>query len=167
MTNQSREHYPDVAIDKLGSIGGNGGIAMDARPLNLCAVSFGGGIIDSHQNPVLLLENATNHNFEQHRRDGFSFSAHRTDKVIESFILPDNAGGSEPTGNALSAPGKKYTDHDQMQSPGRALMKNNGQCGGNDLPTVWKNPFVKHELAFLKCVLVPTKHIGKMSHFYL
>ena len=102
VTNQSREDDPDVAVDELGPIGGNGGIAMDARPLDLRAVSPGGGIINSHKYPVLLLENAANHHFKQHRGDGFSFSSHRADKVIESFILPDNAGGSEPTGNRFS-----------------------------------------------------------------
>ena len=166
MTYQSREYYPDVTVDEPGPVRSRNGIAMNTCSLDFWPIPLGGGIVNGHQNPVLLLVNTVNHNFKQYCSDGFSFSPYRADKVVESFILPDNTGGSELAGNGLSAFGKEYTDHDQMQTPSRASMKYISQCGSRSLPAVRKNPFSKHWLSFQN-VSFAKKNIGRMSHFLL
>jgi hypothetical protein len=42
-----------------------------------------------------------------------------------------------------------------------------GKRNANNLPAIWEYPFVKHRLTFPNVSFLITKHIGRMSRFYL
>lgn len=139
---------------------------MDSCPLNLWAISFRSGIINSHQNPCLFSVNQSHHDLKQYSRNGFSFLAQPADEIVESFVLPDNSGGAEPVGNSSSTFGENDSSYDDTEPSGRALMKNVAKRNHHGLPAVRKNPFVEHWLSFPN-VSLATKHIGRMGHFCL
>jgi len=165
MVNHSRDSYPQMSIDKLSPVRGGRWITMDSRPLNLMPISLCRTIIDSHQEPLLFFVNQTYHNFKQDLRYYFSFSADRTDELVERFILLADTSSPEPTGYGFSAFGEDNSSEDYSQSPGRALMQNAAKSNAPDLPVVRENPFIKHRLSFANVFFVSTKHIGKDKPF--
>jgi hypothetical protein len=166
MANKSRQRYPDMAIDEFGAVGANCGVAMDTGTFDLWAVSSGGSIVNTHQNPVIFSVNKVYHKPKQYRCDYFSFLADRADEIIERLISSGNTGTAKPTGNGSTAFGKDNSGYDNAQSPGRTLVEYAAQNYNHDLPAIRENPFVKHiGSPFLKCFVFATKHIGKDEPF--
>ncbi len=103
MSSQSRQRYPDMAIDKLCSVRADSGVAMDTCAGNFGAVSFCRAVINSHKNPVLFFVNELYHNFKQYCCDYFSFLSYRADKIVECFVTFGNIGCPKPACYGFSA----------------------------------------------------------------
>jgi hypothetical protein len=155
------------AHHRLSPIRGGRWITMDSRPLDKRPISLCRAIIDSHQDPVIFAMSQTYHNFKQHSRYYFSFSADRADEIVGRFISLLYTSGPEPTGYGSSAFGKANSSEDYSQSPGRALMQDTAKSSYPDLPVVRENPFIKHRLSFANVRFVSTEHIGKDEPFLL
>jgi hypothetical protein len=129
------------------------------------AISLGGSIIDTHQNPAFTFVNTMYHTFKQYGCNYLSFLADRADEIIERLIVPADTGRAEPTGNSPASLGEDDSGYENRQSPSAALVKYAAKRYYQNLPVIREHPFAIHRLSFPYVFCVATQNIGKDEPF--
>lgn len=108
---------------------------MNSSSLNFGAVSLGGCIINTHQNPVIFPVNKVYRRLKKYCCNYFSFPADRADEIIKCFVSPADTCPAEAVGNGYVAFGKDDSGCDNVQAPGRTLVEYAAKSCNHDLPS--------------------------------
>ena len=116
MPQDPRQRYPNVAIEVLGVGRAGRGIVMDARPLDLRAVAFGGRVVQGQQQPLAAGQLPQ----QQRKQSGshrFGLASHGGDEVVITAEAASHGGSPQPTGHGLRLSGEQDTQQQDRQPP--------------------------------------------------
>jgi hypothetical protein len=124
---QGGQDDPDVAVDVLLAGGTRAGMVMDARTLDVGAVTRRGRVVDTHQQALGIEQRA------DRSLDGegqvVGRAADGADRDVALAVVVVEAAGAEPGGDGAAAAREQNAAQEQGQAPGGAAIEPAGQSG--------------------------------------
>ncbi len=150
MTQHQRDRHPNMTIQELLIGWSRRRIVMNAGPLDVRPIPFGGRIVHGQQYPFAG-DQPQQQQTQQPLGQLFGLASQGLEEVVIVGEVVGNPHGSQPGGDRPSSPGKEHPQENQRQPPAIATMQPGGQPLHPLLPILWRlivnHPWLSHRAA--------------------